>query len=116
MGFESVEGSGSTFYFTIRCKKTAGTNEVNEPIPSLTSKKILVVEPSETLCRIVSKRLRSWLLNPIIVKNLADALTLCSNEKFELLVIDSKQDLNDILQFRVHNTPVLLLGMIFAIL
>jgi signal transduction histidine kinase/DNA-binding response OmpR family regulator len=63
MGVESEEGRGSEFRFTIRApaaEAVPGRRELREAQPTLTGKRVLVVDDNETNRRILSSHVTIW--------------------------------------------------------
>jgi CheY-like chemotaxis protein/HPt (histidine-containing phosphotransfer) domain-containing protein len=88
---ESEEGKGSTF----RIALTVDAAEVPTPIsledglPHLAGKRVLVVDDNVTNREIVSRHARSWGMEPIAVESPADALGLvAAGEHFDVAVLD----------------------------
>ena len=61
IGVESIEGSGSTFWFTVPCPLV----EAIEPLEALDGKKVVIIDPLDEFRRGVGKLVRAWGMVPI---------------------------------------------------
>ncbi|OUS00652.1 hypothetical protein A9Q81_10200 [Gammaproteobacteria bacterium 42_54_T18] len=62
IGVESIEGEGSTFWFTIRCQEANDTfkEEHYIPLSSLKGKRVLLVDDSPEFIQVVKEQAESW--------------------------------------------------------
>ena len=62
IGVESIEGEGSTFWFTIRCKEANNVfkEEHYIPLSSLKGKRVLLVDDSPEFIQVVKEQAESW--------------------------------------------------------
>jgi PAS domain S-box-containing protein len=88
---ESERGKGSTFHISL----TADAAEVparvalEEALPQLAGKRILVVDDNATNREIVSRQARSWRMEPVAVERPSEALALiAAGETFDVGVLD----------------------------
>jgi hypothetical protein len=98
MWFESQENRGSTFFFSM--VTTAATIDVH-PVPqSFFAKRVLIIDSSESLLRVLSVRLYSWSITPVTLKSTKEALSLFETSQgkriVDLIIVDSRQDINGI--------------------
>ena len=115
----SIEGSGSSFRFTIQCAKSLN-QEPKNPILSLSSiegKRILVVDDNPTNGTILKAQFELWKLKPTIVTSGKEALALIrENEDFDLIICDLQMPEMDGLQLSTHikethpQIPIILLS------
>jgi len=88
---ESEEGVGSTFHveFTAAEAKLPPRADLEEALPKLASKRILVVDDNATNREIISRQARSWGMEPVAVERPSEALTLvAAGEHFDVAVLD----------------------------
>jgi hypothetical protein len=86
MWFESQEGIGSTFYFTIIVEK----GQV-KPLPSFgpewKSSRVLVFDRSEAVTSLMARRLQSWGVQVATANSYKQALTILTNEDISIIII-----------------------------
>ncbi|HEU5069051.1 MAG TPA: response regulator [Verrucomicrobiae bacterium] len=106
---ESDTGKGATFHFTILANAASSTLQPHwqQPQPQLSGKRVLIVEDSATLQRIIRHRLTQWGMNAESATNHREALAaLSSGNEFEVAVIDlqlpEKDGLLLISEIRAH--------------
>jgi two-component system, sensor histidine kinase and response regulator len=97
---ESQEGSGSRFYFTARFERTAQTAESPPPAENLKAARILVVDDSPTLCRIMSTMIHGMGPRVDVASSASEALHTLSDaaeagEPFDVVLADAKMPGND---------------------
>ena len=88
---ESAPGRGSTFRIALPVTEAQVPSQVHveEGLPQLVGKRILVVDDNATNREIVTRHARSWGMEPVAVERSADALALVeSGEPFDLAVLD----------------------------
>jgi CheY-like chemotaxis protein/HPt (histidine-containing phosphotransfer) domain-containing protein len=88
---ESEEGSGSTFRIRlpVRAAEVPGQIVLEEGLPQLAGKRILVVDDNATNREIVTRHARSWGMEPVSVEFPSEALALIeADEPFDLAVLD----------------------------
>ena len=111
IGVTSVEGKGSTFWFTVKVRpivKTANNHEASHTAPShtfisnpsinttvakLAGKKVLIVDDSPEFCTVVKMHAQSWGMLPSIAYDAAQAITMLiaaadNNSPFDLVSLD----------------------------
>ncbi|MBZ0279145.1 MAG: PAS domain S-box protein [Anaerolineae bacterium] len=89
IGVESVEGKGSTFWFTVRLE--AATNELEPPKTlELRGMRVLVVDDSQQIRDILQHYLASWDVHHQSAAGGEEALTLLQSESgsFDAVIID----------------------------
>ncbi len=75
MGMHSVEGQGSTFWFTARFEKPQGPVRQSAAIPAtLAGRRMLVVDDNETNRQILHHQLAAWGIQDVGVSNGDEAL------------------------------------------
>ncbi len=88
---ESEQGSGSTFRITLPVTAADVPSQVplQEAMPRLAGKRILVVDDSATNREIVARHARSWGMEPVSVELPSEALALVeAGERFDVAVLD----------------------------
>jgi PAS domain S-box-containing protein len=88
---ESEQGSGSTFRITlpVTAAEVPRQIDLDEGLPRLAGKRILVVDDNATNREIVIRHARSWGMEPVAVELPADALALIeAGEPFDVAVLD----------------------------
>ncbi|BCG70639.1 hypothetical protein MesoLj113a_17970 [Mesorhizobium sp. 113-1-2] len=88
---ESVEGEGTTFFFTIRAPVASSQKPAHAPPArdELTGKRLLVVDDNATNRRIMSLQAQSWNMAASESEHPADALRrLAGGEVFDVIVLD----------------------------
>ena len=87
IGFQSQEGAGSEFWFTIKLEK----QQSNTPaffIPDyLKGKRLLIVDNNKTMCNFLKEQIEAWNMNVEIADNANTALQLLIND-FHAVIID----------------------------
>jgi PAS domain S-box-containing protein len=88
---ESEHGSGSTFRISLPVTEAevASPIPLEEGLPQLAGKRILVVDDNATNREIVSRHALSWGMEPVDIERPADALALIeAGEQFDVAVLD----------------------------
>lgn len=89
--FESKEGLGTTFYFTIKVKKSELT-EVKEylqsDIPNLKGKNLLIIDENRVLRQIVSLQTQMWGMKPRTTPSGYEAIDWLKKYKFDAVLLD----------------------------
>lgn len=93
VGVRSVEGKGSTFWFTARFEKQSAAAIVEQPHVSFENLRVLIVDDNATNRQILQHQLGSWGMTLEESNCGAQALELLraaqqSNEPFKLVVLD----------------------------
>jgi len=90
--FESEEGNGTTFFFTIRTSESEAVAPpvyLDRDVPALKGRKILIVDDNATNRRIVSSHAKGWGMEPVEAESAETALTLMeSADDFDVAVLD----------------------------
>ncbi|MBZ9881370.1 GAF domain-containing protein [Mesorhizobium sp. CA10] len=88
---ESIEGKGTTFFFTIRAPVARG-EKTTQSTPSkdeLAGKRLLFVDDNATNRRIMSLQAQSWNMAASVIEHPAEALRrLAEGEVFDVIVLD----------------------------
>ena len=95
---KSTVGQGTQFYFTLQCGIAAGKPMpyLQRNLPSLVGKRILLVDDNRTNLRILSRQCESWGLLVTATDSPVDALrTICSADKFDLIITDMQMPIMD---------------------
>jgi PAS domain S-box-containing protein len=88
---ESKLGSGSTFRIAlpVMAAEVQGQIHLEEGLPHLAGKRVLVVDDNATNREIVTRHARSWRMDPVSVERPAEALALVeAGEPFDVAVLD----------------------------
>lgn len=88
---ESEKGKGSTFHFTIQAQACAGTKPVYLAThqPTLTGKRLLIVDDLPTNREILSLQTTSWGMAPFCASSGTEALELLKRKgTFDLIILD----------------------------
>ncbi len=95
IGVESIEGEGSTFWFTIRCKEANDTfkEEHYIPLSSLKGKRVLLVDDSPEFIQVVKEQAESWGMEASVAYYGEQALKMLhtayeENRPYELVSFD----------------------------
>jgi PAS domain S-box-containing protein len=99
---ESEIESGSSFYFsiplqrpTIKSMRTVNTGGSSQLMSNFENKKILVAEDENINFRYLEKILRKSKVEIVHAKNGMEAVTLCRNSQFDLILMDIKMQVMD---------------------
>ncbi|KGJ87371.1 response regulator [Colwellia psychrerythraea] len=102
----SVQGQGSEFTFQVNiAKREQQTNQKTNQLESLTDKAILVIESNESSGTGISKQLQQWGLNVVMTLVVSEALRLCEENVFSVIMLDSNID--TVLLDRIANVLLL---------
>jgi PAS domain S-box-containing protein len=88
---ESEEGEGSTFRISLPVEPVELPTRptVDDSLPQLLGKRVLVVDDNATNREIVTRHARAWEMEPVAVAGGAEALVLIdAGERFDLAVLD----------------------------
>jgi CheY-like chemotaxis protein len=88
---ESAEGTGSTFHIELAAPEASipAHAGLEDAVPQLAAKRILVVDDSATNREIMTRQLRSWGMEAVAVALPSEALTLIeAGEQFDLAALD----------------------------
>jgi signal transduction histidine kinase/DNA-binding response OmpR family regulator len=91
MSVASEEGKGSTFLIelTAREAQVPAPIAIEEGLPQLAGKRILVVDDNATNREIVSRHARAWGMEPVAVERPTEALALiAAGNQFDVAVLD----------------------------
>jgi PAS domain S-box-containing protein len=91
MWVESVEGMGSTFHFglVVGAAEVPTNVAVQEAVPQLAGKRILVVDDNATNREIVARHSRSWGMEAVAIPSPSEALARIENDElFDIGVLD----------------------------
>ena len=90
--FESEEGKGTTFFFTIRTSKAGKVRPpvyLKRNVPELKGRRILIVDDNATNRRILSSHAKGWGMDPVETDSAEGARKLVEKgEKFDVAVLD----------------------------
>jgi PAS domain S-box-containing protein len=89
---ESKEGVGSTFCFTIKCKKTDTVIKRKYDVAQISNLKCLVVDDNSSAVQILTKMLESFKYEVESVLNGRDAIKCIKNNKYDIVFLDYKMD------------------------
>ncbi len=92
MGVESIEGKGSTFFFTVKTVAVPSTPKayLKSNIPELYHKRVLIVDDNPRHLLILASQCRYWGMLPRTTPSVREALNWIVKEKnlFDLVMID----------------------------
>jgi len=93
IGFDSTEGSGSTFWFTVPLERTAETPSEDVPDNPLRDARILVVDDNLTNREIFTHQLRAWGAAVTLADSAAAGLTgiraaMARGQPFQTVILD----------------------------
>jgi signal transduction histidine kinase/DNA-binding response OmpR family regulator/HPt (histidine-containing phosphotransfer) domain-containing protein len=89
--FESKEGLGTTFYFTISVKKSELTEVKNyllTDIPNLKDKNLLIIDENRVLRQIISLQTQTWGMKPKTTSSGYEAIDWLKKYKFDAVLLD----------------------------
>ena len=100
IGVRSVDGQGSTFWFTARFEKGTATVPTPGPVPSLTGRRVLVVDDNATNRDILHYQLASWGVSDLGVSCGAEALVALHaaadlKGQYDLVILDCQMPVMD---------------------
>jgi hypothetical protein len=107
MWFESEPNKGTTFHFTIKTSKSTASRG-SEDASLLSGKRVLIVDPSIDFSAFLWKRLQSWGMVVETMTTTQNALEM--NKEFDLFLIDSRQNLEEIEKLMQTKIPIVLMG------
>ena len=87
---KSVEGKGSTFYFTINVEKDIekGKNNKTPDISTFKNKKVVILDDNDTNLKILSGQLKNYGFIVSVSNNSIDTLKLIEQNKFDFAIVD----------------------------
>jgi signal transduction histidine kinase/CheY-like chemotaxis protein len=88
---ESVEGAGTTFFFTIRAPTAPAPQQpqISEAKVELVGKRLLIVDDNATNRRILTMQAQSWAMAPTSIESPSEALRrIAGGEAFDVIVLD----------------------------
>jgi len=85
---ESVEGKGTTFYFTISVPVPM-TQPVDQKLKDLEGKYILIIEPNEIYRHIMNNESLDWGLSTCLAPSLYEAEIIIREKKVDVILMDS---------------------------
>jgi signal transduction histidine kinase/DNA-binding response OmpR family regulator len=123
MWVESVEGIGSTFYFTVVVASLPSSLQDNllAPTPLLTGKRLLIVDDNATNRQILTLQAQSWGMPSLAASSGIEALNwLAKGEQFDMAILDMQMPEMDGLslageirkQFKGKDLPLVMLTSI----
>ncbi|CAM3765693.1 two-component sensor histidine kinase BarA [Rheinheimera salexigens] len=97
IGFESTQAEGSTFWFTLKCKRHQLTVAENLPIAVLEQKTVLYFEPQQHSREAMLQLLQSWYLNVTICSTLSQLQhTLAQQQHYDIAIIGKTVAINQV--------------------
>jgi PAS domain S-box-containing protein len=89
MSVASEEGAGSTFQIELKVQEAEVPARIDDGLPRLAGKRLLVVDDNATNREIVIRQARTWGMEPIAVEGPLAALALiAAGEPFDVAVLD----------------------------
>jgi PAS domain S-box-containing protein len=112
VGLESVEGRGSTFWFTVTLPLQAAIPKVVPPRVNLAGRRALVVDDNATNREVIARQLASWRIKAVITQGAEAALAAvreaaAAGESFDFGIVDMHMPDTDGLQLAalLHHEP-----------
>ncbi len=121
MTVESIEGKGTSFFFTILCRESDEVTLIEQPasMPDIKGKRVLIVDDNPTNRRILKTQLEQWQIVPLLAPAGYEALELIeSEEPFDLVITDMHMpgmdglELSAKIREKYAHLPVILLSSI----
>ncbi len=120
---ESVEGEGSTFFFSFQASSVLGSvpDYLNPNQPTLQGKRVLIVDDNATSRAALSELTRSWGMQPHTLGSAVAAINhLHHNREYELAIVDLHMAEMDGIQLameiradsRLFELPLILLSLL----
>lgn len=116
---ESIEGIGSTFYFTLKLKTVAQNTPkvyVKGKQAEFQDTKVLVVDDNHTNRIILNLQLESWGMKPVLAESGAQALQILKNDNdFRIAILDMQMpemdglQLANIIKTQIHTRNISLI-------
>jgi signal transduction histidine kinase/DNA-binding response OmpR family regulator len=88
IALQSAPGRGSTFSFSVRLPRTAGTAEGKFNAPNLAGQSVLIVAPGTIEAPLVAQRLRRWGADVALAPDVGEALAMLAQRVWNTLVVD----------------------------
>jgi len=88
IGVESVEGKGSTFFFTVRTKLSPETIEQDPSTANLKDKSVLIIDDNSTNLLILSRHCEKWGMHITTCDHGAKGVEYAKVNKFDLIITD----------------------------
>ena len=93
IGLESVQGKGSTFWFTVSLQKSAAIGSILDGKLPLANVRVLVVDDTVTSCRFLHEQVMAWKMRNGTASNGEEALKLLrtaarEGDPYRLAIID----------------------------
>ncbi|MEY8262801.1 MAG: response regulator, partial [Bermanella sp.] len=97
VGVDSIEGQGSTFWFTVRLPASQKVNQVAVPHLSLHDTNILVVDDNQTNREVVGGLLTSWgaSVDYAALPHIAHQMLTDHKDKYRLVILDMQMPEED---------------------
>jgi two-component system sensor histidine kinase/response regulator len=123
IGMTSLDGQGSTFWFTARFEKQVGAAQTSPaPVPALAGRRVLVVDDNETNRHILHYQLATWGIHDVGVSSGAEALAALRGAavrglQFDLAILDCQMpEMDGVMLARaikadeaIHGVPLIML-------
>ena len=118
--FESKENTGTTFFFTLKVKKSdnAGVKEyLNSDVQNLKDKHVLIIDENRKLRQILSLQTQMWGMIPKTTSSGYEAIDWLKKYKFDVVLLDAgfnekynDEVLKEIRKVKGQNFPVIALS------
>jgi PAS domain S-box-containing protein len=92
IGFTSVEGEGSNFYFTIKAESVTSDKKVYlfESSPKLLGKRVLIIDQNKSNGTMLNNLAKRWRMSSDLLTNLSELKTRIENSPdFDLFIINT---------------------------
>ena len=108
IGFESVEGRGSTFWFTVVLERQAAPAQL-PAVADRSGLKALILDDNASSRRVAATLLEGWGVHAMAVAELAPALAILRQEPFDVVLLDAEMPVLTELEAVLNRTPILLM-------
>lgn len=94
IGFTSVEGEGSNFYFTIKAESVTSDKKVYlfESSPKLLGKRVLIIDQNKSNGTMLNNLTKRWRMSSDLITNISELKTKFeSHDDFDLFIINTSK-------------------------
>ncbi len=94
IGFSSVEGEGSNFYFTIKAESVTSDKKVYlfESSPKLLGKRVLIIDQNKSNGTMLNNLAKRWRMSSDLITNISELKTKFENhDDYDLFIINTSK-------------------------